>query len=92
MGLHCIPMATRTKLVRIGNSRGIRIPAAFLSTIGATNELDLDLVDGTVVLRPVRAVREGWAEAFAEMAKTGEDKLLDDYIPTSFDENEWQWP
>ena len=85
-------MAIRTKLVPIGNSRGIRLPAALLATIGATTELDLDLVDGTLVLRPVRAVREGWEQAFAEMAETGEDQLLDDYFPNSFDESEWQWP
>ena len=85
-------MAMRTKLVPIGNSRGVRLPAALLATIGATNELDLDLVDGKLVLTPVRGVRADWEEAFAAMAEAGEDLLLDDFGPNEFDETEWQWP
>jgi hypothetical protein len=36
--------------------------------------------------------RAGWAEQFALMHELGDDKLLDwDYLPTKFDEEEWEW-
>lgn len=40
------------------------------------------------VVRPVRA---GWAETFAAMAASGDDRLLDQPVPTQFDRAEWTW-
>ena len=50
--------------------------------------------DGSLVIRPARRrPREGWAEAFEEMARRGDDALLDDAVPSlsSWDEDEWEW-
>jgi hypothetical protein len=42
---------------------------------------------------PARGLREGWDQAFAEMAKRGDDRLLlPDNLYSSFDETEWEWP
>jgi ADP-ribose pyrophosphatase YjhB (NUDIX family) len=35
--------------------------------------------------------RVGWDSAFAAMASQGEDRLLDNDIPTRVDEEDWQW-
>lgn len=84
----------KTKLVKIGNSRGIRIPRALLDESGLKDEVEL-VVDGSaIVVRPTRKPREGWAEAFSKMAKRGDDEPLMDEpsgIWSNFDEDEWEW-
>ncbi len=47
-------------IVRVGNSRGIRFPKKILDAIGSPTELELDLQDGVIMLRPVPSVRQGW--------------------------------
>jgi antitoxin MazE len=59
-------------LVRIGTSRGIRLPKAILDQAGLQDEVDITVTDGAVVIRPVRSkVRDGWAEAAKECHAQG---------------------
>ena len=80
----------KTKLVRIGNSRGIRLPKPFIEDAGLDEDVELEVHGNSVVIRPVRSIRAGWAEAAAALAasKTG---LLDAVVPTAFDRDEWTW-
>jgi antitoxin MazE len=83
----------RTKLVRIGNSRGVRLPKPILDASGITDEVDLELEEGRIVLmRPVKRPREGWAEAIEAMGPDDEDWSDWQNMPNAFDENEWTWP
>jgi antitoxin MazE len=79
------------KIVRIGNSRGLRLPKALIEACGIRDTVDISLDEGLLIVRPVRSVREGWAEAAQAMAARGEDRLLDPETPTTFDETEWEW-
>lgn len=83
----------KTRIVRIGNSRGIRIPKPLLEQTGLRGEVEIVADNGSLIIRPAAKPREGWAEAFREMAKRGEDALLDPDVPslTSWDEEEWEW-
>ena len=81
----------RAKIVRIGNSRGIRLPKTLIEQTGLTEEVELDVQEGKIVLSPVRDLRRGWAEAARILAERGEDRLLDEHLPTHFDEEEWEW-
>ena len=81
-------LAMKTRLVRIGNSRGIRIPKPLLEELGAPDEVELQVQDGTLVVTPVVDPRAGWAEA---VARYGPSPLLDAPTPTAFDEGEWSW-
>jgi antitoxin MazE len=81
----------RASIVRIGNSRGLRIPKALLEASGIRETVDLSVEDGRLIVRPVRSVREGWAEAARAMADRGDDRLLDPETPTTFDDTEWEW-
>ena len=82
-----------TKIVPIGNSRGIRIPKAMLDHCGFGNEVALEAADGSLILRPVNTPRAGWDEAFAKMATNGDDFLVheDASTATQFDEKDWEW-
>jgi antitoxin MazE len=83
----------KTRIVRIGNSRGIRIPKVLLEQAELADEVDISVQDKSLVIRPVRKPREGWAASFDEMAARGDDALLDGDTPslTSWDEEEWEW-
>ena len=81
----------RTRLIRIGNSRGIRIPKALIEAAGLDVSLRLRVVDTGLLLERVEDPRAGWAEAARELRNRGEGGLLDDPVPTVFDESEWQW-
>jgi antitoxin MazE len=81
----------KARLVRIGNSRGIRLPKPLIEEAGLSDEVELRVRGGTIVITPSTAVRAGWAEAAARLAGRGEDQLLDGGLPTRFDHDEWTW-
>lgn len=80
-----------TKIVSIGNSRGIRIPKAMLEDCGFGEEAELIMKNGALVLRPVKNVRAGWSEAFGGTGTPREPVLNEDAPSTRFDEEEWEW-
>ena len=43
-----------TTMRRIGNSRGVLIPAAFLASCQIEDQVDMQLQDGHIVIKPVR--------------------------------------
>jgi hypothetical protein len=49
--------------------------------------------DDSLIIRRARRPREGWAAGFREMARRGDDLLLDNVPPSqsSRDEDEWEW-
>lgn len=67
----------KTRLVQIGNSRGIRIPKTLIEQSGLKDDVEISLKGDALVIRPVSHPREGWAEAFKQMARRGDDSLLD---------------
>lgn len=81
----------RTPVIRIGNSRGIRLPKAILAQCNIQGEVDMEVKGHTVVIKPVVATsRAGWDEAFKSMAQHGDDVLLDNDV-IDVDEDEWTW-
>ncbi len=81
----------RANIVRIGNSRGLRIPKALLESCGIQNAVEISIVEGRLVLEPIQQAREGWLDAARMMSERGEDLLLDPTTATAFDEAEWEW-
>jgi len=81
----------KTHIIRIGNSRGIRIPKACLDQLGLHGEVELAVQPDRLVIRPARRPRQGWEEQFRSMASHGDDRLLDEAAPTAWDETEWEW-
>jgi antitoxin MazE len=78
-------------LVRIGNSRGVRIPKPLIDQVGLEDEVELRVVDKGIVIEAARAPRAKWAEAAKLLHERGGDRLLDEPTPTQFDETEWEW-
>lgn len=81
----------KTRLVRIGNSRGIRLPKLIIEEAGLTDEVEVRIRQGAVIIAPLATPRSGWAEAAAQLRDHDEDRLLDPPTSTNFDEWEWRW-
>lgn len=82
----------KTRIIRIGNSQGIRIPKLFLDQTQLGEEVELELQADRIVIRPARRAREEWDTAFRAMADAGDDRLLDQAPTlTNWDEDEWTW-
>ncbi|MDZ7693701.1 MAG: AbrB/MazE/SpoVT family DNA-binding domain-containing protein [Balneolaceae bacterium] len=84
----------KTKLVRIGNSQGIRIPKPVIEEIGLSGEIEMILKDNQIILRPAEQTRKGWDNAFKKMAEKNDDRLIDKEeveAPSEWDKTEWTW-
>jgi antitoxin MazE len=84
-------MATKTRIVRIGNSRGIRIPKTLLDEADLPEEVEVHAQPGRLVVQAARHPRSGWAAAARRMRVHGDDRLLDESTSTTFDREEWEW-
>jgi len=80
----------KTRLVPIGNSRGLRLPKPIIDALGLTDEVDMEVRADSLVIRPSQGKRAGWADAAKALAAEG-GALLDSPTPTRFDEEEWTW-
>ena len=87
-----ITVATKTRIVRIGNSRGIRIPRTLLDEANLPDEVELHAQPGRLVVQAARRPRSGWAAAAKRMQVRGDNVVLDESTATKFDREEWKWP
>ena len=81
----------KAQLVRIGNSRGVRLPKLMIEEAGLGDEVELTVMDGTIVVASPRRPRAGWAAAAQRLRESAGDGLLDPLSPTRFDDEEWKW-
>lgn len=83
----------RARVVKIGNSQGIRIPKPLLEQTGIMDDVELEVEKNQIIIRPVANPRADWDDAFKSMADKGDDTLIvrDEHISHSWDEEEWQW-
>ncbi len=83
----------RARVIKIGNSKGLRIPKPILEQTGIMDDVEIEVEKNQIIIRPVKDVRDGWENAFKLMRKKGDDELIieDENILHSWDEEEWQW-
>jgi antitoxin MazE len=84
-------MGYRTRLVNIGNSKGIRIPRPLLKLVNLEGDVEIRVEDDQLIVRQVADTRQGWEAAFQRMAEVGDDHMLDLETGTDWDQAEWQW-
>lgn len=68
----------------------VRIPKLLLEQAQLKDEVQIIAVHNALVIKPAEKPRAGWAAAFRKMAECGDDMLLDDMAPTTWDEQEWR--
>ncbi|MGD0656335.1 MAG: AbrB/MazE/SpoVT family DNA-binding domain-containing protein [Thermoguttaceae bacterium] len=82
---------TKTHIVRIGNSRGVRIPKILLKQLHLDEEVEMAVQADQLIIRSVRQPRQGWEEQFQAMHERGDDRPIDKFPPTAWDKLEWKW-
>ena len=83
--------AIRTRIVKIGNSQGVRIPKLLLEQSGIHAEVEIEVQGDHLTIRTASCSRTGWEEAFAAMATQHDDVLHDEVNTTDWDRVEWEW-
>jgi antitoxin MazE len=82
----------KVEIVRIGNSRGIRLPKPFIEQCGFGDTVQLHIENDRLIVAADRAPRQGWAEAFqAAGSAAGDELLLEPSAKNRFDREEWDW-
>ena len=78
-------------IIKIGNSKGVRLPKTILEQCGITDSVEMEVHEGEIILKPRPAVpRQGWREQFAAMAGNGDDALvISDAL--DLDHGDWEW-
>ncbi|MDQ3815390.1 MAG: AbrB/MazE/SpoVT family DNA-binding domain-containing protein [Armatimonadota bacterium] len=87
-------IVVKTRIVKIGNSHGIRIPKLLLEQVGLTGQVEVEVQSDQLVIRPLsESPRHGWEDQFKKMAAQGDDQLLDGELVSSsqWDKDEWEW-
>jgi antitoxin MazE len=77
-------------LVKIGNSKGIRLSKTLIEKYNLKDTVELVLEKGYIIIKPKPEPRKGWEKAFKKMHENVDDELL---IPDVFDDetfDEWK--
>ncbi|HSX02960.1 MAG TPA: AbrB/MazE/SpoVT family DNA-binding domain-containing protein [Candidatus Saccharimonadia bacterium] len=90
-------LAVAAKLIQIGNSRGVRLPKELIEQAGLGDEIELVVRDGEILIANRRRPRQGWAEIYEELARTGQLALTEEdqewlnmrSLPE--EEADWEW-
>jgi antitoxin MazE len=81
-----------TRIVKIGNSQGIRIPKLLLDQLNLGEEVEMEVLENHLVVRAASHPRHHWDEQFRSMAEHCDDRLVDQPIVSLTDwDNEWEW-
>jgi len=81
----------KSRIVQIGNSRGIRLPKVLLEQAQLAGEVELEAEPGRITICRGSRPRAGWAAEARRMREQDEDRRLDPPTPTRFDKKEWKW-
>ncbi|CAN5827264.1 hypothetical protein BH24DEI2_BH24DEI2_11300 [soil metagenome] len=74
------------KLIQIGNSKGVRIPKALIEQAGLEDsELELKVVRGGLLIKPVKQPRQGWGEAVEAAVERGDIFYDRDWLEADLD-------
>jgi antitoxin MazE len=81
----------RVELIRIGNSRGIRIPKPLIEQCGFGDAVEVRVENDRLVIAPERRPRQGWKEAFSAAGAPADESSPFEDLPNKFDSDEWTW-
>ncbi|SFB84383.1 antitoxin MazE [Marinospirillum celere] len=77
----------RTHLRKIGNSKGVLLPSALLAETGITDEIEIRMEAGRLVIEPAQKPREGWFDGYREE----EDRDVFEDLTPDEDTEDWEW-
>ncbi len=81
----------KTQIIKIGNSKGIRIPKPLLEQSNLNGEVILEVTDEGLLIKSSSKPRHKWADAFKEMSENDGDEMIIDDSANKFEKEDWQW-
>jgi len=75
-----------TKLIKIGNSKGVRLPKQLISDYDDHTSFDAKRDGDALILTPKKNKRVDWINQMKKVKKEDSNFVLND-----FDQNEWEW-
>lgn len=81
----------KARIVRIGNSHGVRIPKVWLDQLELGAEVEMKIEAQQIIIRSAQHPRQGWEAHYQAMAAASDDRLLDEPDPTQWEVEEWHW-
>jgi len=82
-----------TKLIKIGNSFGIRIPKLLIQQYDLSSNIEIDPLENGILIKSKKKAREGWKEQLSVAIQSGhqpDEELLEGFAYEAGDK-EWQW-
>lgn len=74
-------------IIKIGNSKGLRLSKTILEKYNIQDKVELILEDDQIILKPIDQPRKGWGKAFEKMTSESDDQLL---IETVFEDEKFE--
>lgn len=83
----------KSKIVRIGNSQGVRIPHFLLQQLHLANEVEMSIQDDQLVIRAARKPRQDWDMRFSRVLPSDIGPADEEPLPqlSDWDGTEWTW-
>ncbi|WP_127470198.1 AbrB/MazE/SpoVT family DNA-binding domain-containing protein [Thiomicrorhabdus aquaedulcis] len=78
----------QTTLRKIGNSRGIIIPSSIIEQLHIDNEVEMEVQDGVLLLKPSNTPRKGW---FDHYNPEKDIEPLSEMKDLESEQEDWQW-
>lgn len=66
----------KATLVKIGDSKGIRLSKSILERYQIKDKVELILEESHIIVKPKAEPRKGWNARFKQMSENGDDALL----------------
>jgi len=76
-----------TKLRKVGNSRGVILPAPYLAALQLDQDVEMRLEEGRIILEAPVATRQGWFNGY----KADEDEAAWDEVAELSSVEDWEW-
>lgn len=83
----------KSRIIKIGNSQGIRIPRPLLEQAGLSGEVEIEVRAQELIVHTVHTPRQGWEEKYRLLAIDSDDLApeMEPLTLTEWEANEWQW-
>lgn len=81
----------KAQIIKIGNSKGIRIPKPLLEESNLEGEVDIEVVEEGILIKSTSPARHGWEKAFRAMVENDDDEMVMGEAENRFDKEQWRW-
>lgn len=78
------------EVIRIGNSKGIRLPSYIIKECNISDKVEMEVKDGKIVIIPIKEARKNWGTEFRQMHENNDDMMLIDET-VDIDIGDWAW-